>query len=187
MMSGTILPWRGIWPQIAPSAFIAPTASIIGDVRIAEDANIWFGCTLRGETRAVIVGTGSNIQDGSVLHIGGGGPTYVGDHVTVGHMALIHGCRLEDRAFIGMQATVMDDAVVESGAMVAAGALVTQGKRVPAGELWAGRPAKKMRDLGEDEIAELATYAPHYVALAREYIAELAQAPAAGAAGGTPG
>jgi carbonic anhydrase/acetyltransferase-like protein (isoleucine patch superfamily) len=170
-MNPTILPWRGMWPQIDASAFIAPTAAILGDVRIAADANIWFGCTLRGESRSVIIGRGSNIQDGAVLHIGGGGPTRVGDHVTVGHMALIHGCHLEDRCFVGMQATVMDDAVVESGAMVAAGALVTQGKRVPAGELWAGRPAKKMRDLGEGEIAELALHAPHYVELAREYMA----------------
>ena len=170
-MSATIMPWRGVWPRIADSAFIAPTAAIIGDVRIAEDANIWFGCTLRGETRAVIVGKGSNIQDGSVLHIGGGGPTHVGDHVTIGHMALIHGCWLEDRCFIGMQAVVMDDAVIESDAMVAAGALVTQGKRIPSGELWGGRPARKMRDLSPEEIAELNGYAPYYVELARDYMA----------------
>ncbi|MFP6744387.1 MAG: gamma carbonic anhydrase family protein [Alphaproteobacteria bacterium] len=168
-MKPTILPWRGLVPQIHPSVYIAPTAAIIGDVQLAEDANIWFGCTLRGETRSVIVGKGSNIQDGSVLHIGGGGPTYVGAHVTVGHMALIHGCWLEDRSFIGMQATVMDDVVVESTAMVAAGALVTEGKRVPAGELWAGRPAKKLRDLSEQEIAEYTSYAPHYVELSRDY------------------
>jgi carbonic anhydrase/acetyltransferase-like protein (isoleucine patch superfamily) len=156
-MKPTILPWRDLVPQIHPSAYIAPTAAIIGDVQIAEDANIWFGCSLRGETRAVIVGKGSNIQDGTVMHIGGGGPTYVGAHVTVGHLCLIHGCWIEDRA------------IVESTAMVAAGSLVTEGKRVPAGELWAGRPAKKLRDLSEQEIAEYTSYAPHYVELSRNY------------------
>jgi carbonic anhydrase/acetyltransferase-like protein (isoleucine patch superfamily) len=168
-MKPIIMPWRDLAPRIHPTAYIAPTAAIIGDVQIAEDANIWLGCSLRGETRAVIVGKGSNIQDGTVMHIGGGGPTYVGAHVTVGHLCLIHGCWIEDRAFIGMQATVMDDAIVESTAMVAAGALVTEGKRVPAGELWAGRPAKKLRDLSDEEIARYTGFAPHYVELAHEY------------------
>jgi carbonic anhydrase/acetyltransferase-like protein (isoleucine patch superfamily) len=168
-MKPTILPWRNLAPQIHPTAYIAPTAAIIGDVQIAEDANIWFGCSLRGETRAVIVGKATNIQDGTVMHIGGGGPTHVGAHVTVGHMCLIHGCWLEDRSFVGMQATVMDDAIVESTAMVAAGALVTEGKRIPAGEIWAGRPAKKLRDLSDEEIAEYTSYAPHYVELSRDY------------------
>lgn len=169
-MSGIILPYRGVYPRIAESAFIAPTATIIGDVEIGEDSNIWFGCVIRGDVNEIRIGAGTNIQDGTVVHVSREKyGTYIGDNITIGHMALIHACTLEDGCFIGMQATVMDGCVVDRGAMVAAGALITPGKRVGPGQLWAGTPAKRVRDLSEADSKSIAATAPHYVRLAREY------------------
>ena len=170
-MSGLIMPYGGKHPEIAADAFIAPNAAVIGDVAVGAQSSIWFGCTVRGDGNFIRIGARTNIQDGTVIHVDSASlPTIIGDDVTVGHMALIHACTLEDGSFIGMGATVMDGAVVESGAMVAAGALVTPGKRVPAGELWAGSPAKMWRDLGDHERATLTDAAAHYVALARDYL-----------------
>jgi len=181
-MPATILPFNGIWPRIAEDAFIAETAVVIGDVEIGQGSSVWYGCVLRGDVNRIRVGARTNIQDGTVVHVnhdpagdyretGGGMPTFIGDDITIGHMALIHACTLESGSFVGMRATVMDEAVVEGGAMVAAGALVTPRKRVPAGELWGGSPAKRMRELGEAERREL-TYSPqHYARLAATYLA----------------
>ncbi|HYM31925.1 MAG TPA: gamma carbonic anhydrase family protein [Candidatus Cybelea sp.] len=166
----TILPFKGVMPAIAANAFVAPTATVIGNVDIGARSGVWFNCVLRGDVHTIHVGAGSNIQDGTVVHVSRGThATWIGDNVTVGHMALIHGCRLEDGSFIGMSATVMDGCVVEGGAMVAAGALLTPGKRVPAGELWSGRPAKFTRMLSPEEIARFAGTAKHYAELAAEY------------------
>lgn len=165
-----VLPFRGIWPRIAPDVFVAPGASIIGDVEIGEGAGIWFGCILRGDVERIRVGARTNIQDGTVVHIARKqGPTSIGAEVTIGHMALIHACVLEDGCFVGMGATVLDHAVVETGAMVAAGAMVTPGKRVPKGELWAGRPARFMRALGPEDEALLRDTVTNYARLAAEY------------------
>lgn len=169
-MSGIILPYRGVSPRIAKTAFIAPTATIIGDVEIGEDSNIWFGCIIRGDVNEIRIGERTNIQDGTVVHVSREKyGTYIGSDITIGHMALIHACTLEDGCFIGMQATVMDGCVVSSGAMVAAGALITPGKLVAPGQLWAGKPAKRVRDLSEADSKSIAATAPHYVRLAREY------------------
>lgn len=138
-MNSVILPFKNILPRIAAGVFVAPTAAVIGDVEIGEDSSIWFGCTVRGDVNNVVIGKRTNIQDGTVIHVSNSlQGTYIGDDVTVGHMALLHACTIEDGAFVGMKACVMDGAVVEAGAMVAAGALVTPGKRVPKGQLWAG-------------------------------------------------
>jgi len=165
-----ILPYRDVAPRIAPDAFVAPGAAVIGDVEIGARSSVWFGCVLRGDVNYVRIGARTNLQDGTVVHVASDGPaTIIGDDVTVGHGAVIHACSLENGCFVGIRATVMDGAVVESGAMVAAGALVTPDKRVPAGELWAGAPARKVRELGEEEFAAYAAIAAHYVNLAREY------------------
>ena len=170
-MSPLILPFRGVRPRIAAGAFIAPGAVVIGDVEIGEDANIWFGCVLRGDIAGIVVGARSNIQDGTVVHVSTGKPpTWIGADVTVGHMALIHACRLEDGSFVGMKACVSDGAVVETGAMVAAGALVTPGKRVPGGELWGGTPARRMRGLSEEERRYIRELPGRYARLAGEYV-----------------
>ena len=173
-MSNFILPYKGIIPQIHDSAFIAPSASIIGDVKIGEDSNIWYNCALRGDVNDIKIGKRTNIQDGTVIHVTTDFQgTHVGDDVTVGHLAILHACTIEDFGFVGMQACVMDGAVVESHGMLAAGALLTPNKRVPSGELWAGSPAKYMRDLTDKERAYLKWSAPHYVELGQAHKASI--------------
>ncbi|MBV6632717.1 MAG: gamma carbonic anhydrase family protein [Alphaproteobacteria bacterium] len=170
-MPATILPYQGVWPKISKDAFIASTATIIGDVEIGPGSSIWYGCVLRGDVNVIRVGENTNIQDGTVVHVSSTTQgTYIGDNITIGHMALIHACTLEDGCFIGMKACVMDDAKVSSGAMIGAGALVTPGKQVPSGELWLGSPAKKARDLTKDERDYLVESPAHYARLAVTYL-----------------
>lgn len=170
-MSKFILPYKGIVPKIHKSVFVAPTAAIAGDVEIGEDSSVWFCVSMRGDVNDIKIGKRTNIQDGSVLHVTRGvSGCYVGDDVTVGHMALLHACTIGNRVLIGMKACVMDKAIVEDGAMVAAGALVTPGKIVPSGQLWAGSPARYMRDLSEEEIQFLKISADNYVRDAAEYL-----------------
>ncbi|MEZ5670771.1 MAG: gamma carbonic anhydrase family protein [Alphaproteobacteria bacterium] len=165
-----ILAYRAVLPRIAPDAFVASTAVVAGDVWVGAQTGLWFGVIVRGDVNVVRIGARTNIQDGTVVHVSRiGQGTHIGDDVTVGHMALLHDCTLHDGCFVGMQACVMDGAVVESGAMVAAGALVTPGKRVPAGEVWAGRPAKAIRRLTPEEAADIPASAARYAALAAEY------------------
>jgi carbonic anhydrase/acetyltransferase-like protein (isoleucine patch superfamily) len=174
-MSAVILPYQGVLPRIAADAFIASTAVVIGAVEIGPEASIWFGCVLRGDSNTISVGARTNIQDGTIIHVNheregaAGTRTVIGSDVTVGHMALLHACTIEDGAFIGMKACIMDGVVVESGGMVAAGALVTPGKRVRKGELWAGSPAKLMRPLSDKEMAYFAYSAKHYCDVAASY------------------
>ena len=170
-MNATILTYRGTLPTVDPSAFIAPSAVVIGDVVIGPDTGIWFGCVVRGDVNEIRIGARTNIQDGTIIHVAAKGQgTYIGDDITVGHMAVLHACTLESGCFVGMKACVMDDAYVEAGAMVAAGALVTPGKRVLKGQLWAGSPAKYRRDLTEEELAGFPESASHYVGLAHAYM-----------------
>ena len=181
-MSGTILPYRGILPKIAPDAFIAETAVVIGDVEIGSGSSIWYGCVLRGDVNKIRVGRDTNLQDGTIVHVnhdpagdyretGGGMPTHIGDGVVVGHMALIHACTLEDGSFVGMRAVVMDQAVVESRAMVAGGALVAPGKRVASGQLWVGSPARPARELTREELDLIPYLARTYRELGADYLA----------------
>jgi carbonic anhydrase/acetyltransferase-like protein (isoleucine patch superfamily) len=157
-------------PQIADDVFVAPGAQLIGRVTIGAGSSIWFNCVLRGDVGAITVGARSNIQDGSIVHVTGGRfDTHIGDDVLIGHGCIIHGCRIESGAFIGMGAIVLDGAVVEGGGMLAAGALLTPGKRVPAGELWAGRPAKYLRALSAEEMAANRAGAAGYARLAQVY------------------
>lgn len=163
--------FKNTMPKIEASAFLAENAVIIGDCEIGDESSIWYNCVLRGDVNDIKIGKRSNIQDGTVIHVSSTTQgTYIGDDVTVGHMALLHACTIGDRAFIGMQACVMDDAIVEEEAMVAAGALVTPGKRIPSRQLWGGRPAKFMRHLTEEEIEFLRVSASRYVRLSREYL-----------------
>ncbi len=169
-MSGLILPFQGTHPKIDPSVYVAPTASVIGDVEIGLGSSVWFGCTIRGDVNEIRIGARTNIQDGTVIHVASAGQgTYIGDDVSIGHMALLHACTLESGCFIGMQACVMDGAYVESGAMVAAGALVTPGKRVAAGQLWAGSPARPVRALTEKDTSFFPVNIRNYVRLAQIY------------------
>ncbi len=169
-MQPVILPYKGISPTINSTSFIAPSASIIGDVTIGSEVGVWFNCVIRGDVEPVVIGDRTNIQDGTVIHVTRGGfPTYVGSGVTIGHNALLHACTIEDDSFVGMGAIIMDGAVVESGGWVAAGALVTPGKRVKAGQIWAGNPAKYFRDMTPEEKAYIAISAANYVKHVGEY------------------
>jgi len=168
-MKPIILPYKGVTPKIHETAFIAPGASVLGDVEIGEGSSIWFSVVLRGDVDMIRVGKNSNIQDGSVVHLSKGTPTIVGDNVTVGHAAVLHGCVLEDFTFVGMGATLLDGAVLEKNSMLAAGSLLTYNKRVPSGQLWGGSPAKYMRDLTQEEIDNFKPHTEKYAALAAEY------------------
>ena len=157
-------------PEIDDRAFIAPTAAVVGAVRIGAHSSIWYQVTVRGDNNYIIIGTGTNIQDNSCIHISSREfPTIIGNNVSVGHSALVHACTLEDYSFVGMGAIVMDGAVIESGAMLAAGAMLTPGKRIPSGELWAGRPARKMRILTPEDIADNHRIARHYIEVGRAH------------------
>ncbi len=163
--------FKDILPKIDKTTFVAENAIVIGDVEIGEESSVWYSCVLRGDVNNIKIGNRTNIQDGTVIHVSSTTQgTYIGDDVTVGHMALLHACTIGDRAFIGMQACVMDDCIVEEDAMVAAGALVTPGKRIPSRQLWGGRPARFMRDLTAEEIEFLKFSASRYVKLSREYL-----------------
>lgn len=171
-MADNILPYKGIWPTIDAGVFLAPNACVIGDVEIGPETNIWFGCVVRGDMNVIRIGRRVNVQDATVIHVDSRKyGTFIGDDVTIGHSAIIHACTLEDRAFVGMQACIMDGAVVESGAMVAAGGLITPGKRVKAGQLWAGKPARFVRDCGDQERDMIAHVPPEYWAMAERYLA----------------
>ncbi|MDE2029568.1 MAG: gamma carbonic anhydrase family protein [Alphaproteobacteria bacterium] len=183
MQAPLILPYRGQWPKIDPTAFIAPGAVVIGDVEIGAESSVWFGCVIRGDVNKVRIGARTNIQDGTVIHVASGEqpvsahskipldgyPTIIGDDVTVGHMALLHACVVESRGFVGMKSGVMDGAKIESEGMLASGALLTPGKTVASGELWAGSPAKFWRKLMPDDIAQFDLRAGQYARLGQEY------------------
>ena len=175
----TILPFGGVHPRIHESAFVAPGARIIGDVTIGPEASIWYNCVLRGDIHRIEVGARSNVQDGTVIHVEGprpetdGCPTIIGEDCVIGHMAVVHGATLEDRAFVGMGAVAMDDSLISSGAMLAAGALLSPGKVIPPGEIWVGRPAKYLRTQDEAQIAKIRFQTERYCRLAQRHLAEL--------------
>lgn len=153
-------------PDIAASAWIAPGASVIGSVRLGENTSVFYSAVLRGDGDEIVIGDGTNLQDGVVVHVDDGVPTRVGRDVTVGHRAVLHGCTVGDGALIGMSATVMNNAVIGTGSMVAAGALVTPGKVYGPGVLIAGAPARELRPLTEAERDYLVRNAAHYRELA---------------------
>ena len=166
----SIISFNGKTPRIHPSAFIAPGCRIIGDVTIGPDVSIWYNCVLRADVSHIVVGARSNIQDSSVLHCDGpmphrpeGYPTIIGEDVLIGHMAMVHGCELADRAFVGLKATVMNGCRIGSDAMLAAGALLTEHKEIPARELWAGAPARRVREIDDAQAAGMQAGVARYV------------------------
>jgi carbonic anhydrase/acetyltransferase-like protein (isoleucine patch superfamily) len=181
MEGARLIGFEGKAPILDPTAFAAPGAVLIGDVELGPEASVWYNCVLRGDGNRIRIGARSNLQDGSVVHVDppgpgrpdAGYPTIIGEDVLIGHMAMVHGCVLHDRAFVGLGAIVMDGCEIESGGMLAAGALLPPGRRIPAGQLWAGRPAKFVRDLSEAELAGQQLGVAHYVALARRHAAAL--------------
>ena len=180
----TILPFEGKVPQIHESAFVAPGARIIGDVTIGPEASVWYNCVLRGDIHRIEVGARSNVQDGSVFHVEGprpdssgemfgGCPTIIGEDCVIGHMAVVNGATLEDRAFVGMGAVAMDACHIGEGAMLGAGALLSPGKAIPAREIWVGRPAKFLKAQSEAQVAKIRFQTERYCQLAQRHLAAL--------------
>lgn len=163
----------GIAPQIHPSAWIAPTAVLIGRVVVEAGANIWFGVVIRGDNEEIRIGAGSNVQENCVLHTDIGAPLTIGANCTIGHKAMLHGCTIEEGSLIGMGATVLNHAVIGAGSLVGACALVTEGKAIPPGSLVMGAPGKVVRELDMAALARLIASAEGYQANARRFAAGL--------------
>lgn len=178
-----IIPIHGKTPVIHDSAFVAPGCTIVGDVTIGADSSIWYNCVLRADVSRIVIGARTNVQDGSVVHCDPerpgdpeGSPCLIGDDVLIGHMAMIHGCRIEDRGFVGLGAIAMNKAVIGSDAMLAAGAMLTEGKVMGPRELWGGRPARLMRELDDMAIAGMRMGVAHYAENAKAHGAAIAAA-----------
>jgi carbonic anhydrase/acetyltransferase-like protein (isoleucine patch superfamily) len=164
------IPYEGKLPKVHEKAWIAETAVLIGDVEVGEDSSVWYGCVLRGDKMEIRVGKRTNIQDGSILHIEGGlYACILGDDITVGHGAIVHGCEVSNGALIAMGAIVLNNVKVGEGAVIGAGALVPEGKEIPPGTLWMGSPAKYIRDLREDERERFQQAAVSYSQLKEKY------------------
>ena len=160
-------------PEVADSAWIADNAQVMGAVKVAADASVWFGVTVRGDTETISIGEGSNVQDGSVMHADHGKPLTVGKHVTVGHMVMLHGCSIGDESLIGIGAVVLNGAKIGKNCLVGAGSLVTEGKEFPDGSMIMGSPAKVVRELTPEQIQGLRLSAQHYIENARRFKAGL--------------
>jgi carbonic anhydrase/acetyltransferase-like protein (isoleucine patch superfamily) len=160
-------------PRLGCGSWAAPSADLIGDVRLGERSSIWFGAIIRADNTAIIIGDESNIQDGSVCHSDAGFPLTIGARVTVGHQAILHGCTVRDDCLIGMGARILNGAVIEAGCIVGAAALVTEGKTFPAGSLIVGSPARAIRQVTDAERQLLRASAAHYAQKAGRYAAEL--------------
>jgi carbonic anhydrase/acetyltransferase-like protein (isoleucine patch superfamily) len=159
----------GIAPQIDPSAWVAPDANVIGRVVLEAEASVWFGATLRGDNEAIRVGSGSNVQEGCVLHTDIGFPLVIGAHCTIGHKAILHGCTIGEGSLIGMGAIVLNGAKIGRGCLIGAGALVTEGKEIPDGALVMGAPGKVVRMLDAEGVARLLASAEGYRQNARRF------------------
>jgi carbonic anhydrase/acetyltransferase-like protein (isoleucine patch superfamily) len=160
-------------PEVTGAAFVAPTASVIGDVTLGAGASVWYGAVLRGDAERITVGADSNVQDNCTLHADPGFPVTVGERVSIGHNAVVHGATVEDDCLVGMGATVLNGAVIGTGSLVAAQALVAQGMVVPAGVLVAGVPAKVRRELTREEREGLTLNGTRYAGLAKVHREEL--------------
>jgi carbonic anhydrase/acetyltransferase-like protein (isoleucine patch superfamily) len=159
----------GVSPRIAATAWVAGSAEVMGNVELAEDASVWFGVVIRGDTEVIRIGRASNIQDGSVLHADIGKPLTIGDNVTVGHKVMLHGCTIGDGSLIGIGAVVLNGAKIGKGCIVGAGALVTEGKEFPDGSMIIGSPAKAVRELTEAQQQGLLLSALHYIENANRF------------------
>ena len=169
MPSPLIITIDGATPKVAESAWIAPNATLVGRVTLAETSSVFYGAVLRGDVDSIELGARSNLQDNVTVHCDAGIPTKIGSGVSVGHAAVLHGCTVEDDCLIGMSATVLNHAVIGAGSLVAAGSVVLEGTIIPPGSLVAGVPAKVRRELTADERARLVRNAEHYVEISRAH------------------
>lgn len=164
-----ILKFKEHYPQINNTAWVAPSADVIGEVTLGENSSIWFQCVLRADVNKISIGKNSNIQDLSMIHSDTDSPTIIGDNVTVGHKVMLHGCIIEDNCLIGMSATILDNAVIGKGSIVGANSLVTSGKVFPPNSLIMGSPAKVVKQITSDEEDALVKHALHYVDYKNDY------------------
>ena len=164
-----ILAYRGHHPVIHPSVFVAPGADVIGRVRLAQDASIWFGCVLRGDVNRIEIGQATNIQDGSILHVDDDHPCLISDHVHVGHHVNLHGCVVERGAMVGIGAIVLSGARVGAGAIIGAGSVVLEGTKIPPRMLAVGAPARVVRPVTNRDLGYIKTWVAKYVRLAKHY------------------
>jgi carbonic anhydrase/acetyltransferase-like protein (isoleucine patch superfamily) len=162
-------------PRIGNNVFVAPNATIIGDVDLQAESSIWFGAVLRGDIERITIGRGSNIQDGTICHTDPSNPCTVGEYVTVGHMAMLHGCNIGNGSLIGIGATLMNGSAIGKDCIVGAHALITEGKQFPDGVVIMGTPAKIVRELDATDRAKLRSNAERYVQRAQRYLQELRQ------------
>ena len=166
--------YKGVVPKVHPSVFIAASADVIGDVELGEESSVWFNTVVRGDVNYIRVGRGSNLQDGTVIHVNRkGNPTVLEEYVTVGHAARLHGCHIKSHCLIGIGAVVLDRAVLEEECLVAAGAVVSPGTKVPRGSVLMGTPARVKRQVTEADLDLIRRSANNYIALAAEYKAAL--------------
>ena len=173
-VSALILPFDGSSPIIDPGAWLAPTATLIGNATVAADASVFYGAVVRADMDSIRLGSGSNLQDNVVVHTDFGSPAWIGAGVSVGHAAVVHGCTVEDDCLIGMNATVLNGAVIGSGSLVAAGCVVLEGTRIPPRSLVTGVPGKVRRELTDEEYARVVANAEHYRQLAAQHRASQA-------------
>ncbi len=173
-----ILKYQGMKPKLGKNTWIAPGATVIGEVETGEDVSIWFGCVVRGDVHYIKIGDRTNIQDLTMIHVthykkedkSDGYPTIIGNDVTIGHRVMLHGCIIEDACLIGMSATILDGAVIGKESIVGAGALVTKNKKFPPRSLIVGSPAKVIRELTDEEVKELYASAKRYVKFKNSYM-----------------
>ena len=165
----TIYALDGVAPQLHNPSFVAASAAIIGRITLARDSSVWWGAILRGDNEPILVGDESNVQDGSVLHTDMGAPLTIGARVTIGHMAMLHGCLIGDESLIGIKATVLNHAKIGKNCIIGAHALITEGKEIPDRSLVVGAPGKIIREVTDAEIAMLRASAAHYVENGRRY------------------
>ena len=176
-IDGTVLSYKHHNPKLSKGVWVADGAMVIGDVEVGEDSSIWFGAVVRGDVHYIKIGKRTNIQDLSMIHVthykkpdrSDGFPTIIGDDVTVGHRVMLHGCTIEDNCLIGMSATILDGAVIGKNSIVGAGSLITMNKKFPPNSLIMGSPAKVVRELSDEEIAELQASAKRYVEFKNSY------------------
>lgn len=161
--------YEGKRPKIHKTVYVAPTADVIGDVELSESSNVWFQCVLRGDVNKITVGAGTNIQDLSMLHVTEKDPLVIGAGVTIGHSVILHACTIKDGCLIGMGAKVLDGAIIGEMSLVAAGSVVPPGKTYPKNSFIMGIPAKRIRDLSDNEIQEYSEHYKTYIKLADEY------------------
>jgi carbonic anhydrase/acetyltransferase-like protein (isoleucine patch superfamily) len=173
--TGNLLPHGDTSPKVAPSAWIAPGAYVIGDVSLGDESSVWYGAVLRGDTEPIQIGDRTNVQDGCILHADPGYPAVVGEGCVLGHNAVVHGCEVGNNCLVGMSATILNGAKIGDGSIVAAGAVVPEGREFPPRSLIVGVPAKRAGDVADKQAADIERGANHYVERAAAHRASLGE------------